>query len=141
MDDPIVRFCKKIHIENEDGCWIWFGAITPRGYGSMKLTGKKNVSAHRFSYESLVGKIPKGLTIDHTCRVRNCVNPKHLEPVTMYENMKRGFNPAAINLRKTRCKNGHKFDRVKSSGHRWCLRCNNAQAKAWTQKYGRKKTA
>jgi hypothetical protein len=34
--------------------------------------------AHRVSYEHYVGPIPKGLEIDHLCRVRHCVNPAHL---------------------------------------------------------------
>ena len=63
--------------------------------------------AHRVSYEALVGPIPKDLCIDHLCRVRNCVNPAHLEPVTVRENILRGNGPTAVNARKAFCKRGH----------------------------------
>ena len=61
------------------------------------------------SYELHVGPIPKGLTVDHTCRNRRCVNPNHMEIVTQKENNARGNSPSAINARKTHCKRGHPF--------------------------------
>ncbi len=57
----------------------------------------------------VVGQIPSGLTLDHLCRVRNCVNPAHLEPVTHRENTLRGDGVTAINARKTSCHRGHPF--------------------------------
>jgi len=67
-----------------DSHWLWTGPIMANGYGKVK-----NVLAHRASYELHVGPIPEGLEIDHLCRVRNCINPEHLEPVTGAENMRR----------------------------------------------------
>ena len=61
------------------------------------------------AYELLVGPIPEYLTLDHLCRVRNCVNPAHLEPVTSAENILRGMSSPAQNARKTECLNGHAF--------------------------------
>lgn len=75
------------------GCWLWTGAKNWTGYGqrSVRVDGKvRTARAHRMAYELLVGPIPEGLTIDHLCRVRHCVNPDHLEPVTMKENARRG---------------------------------------------------
>lgn len=46
---------------------------------------------HRAVYEFLVGPIPVGQVLDHLCRVKACVNPRHLEPVTQNENMRRGY--------------------------------------------------
>ena len=73
-------------------CWLWTGALDKYGYGyvSWRQSGKKrHFIAHRLIYEELVGPIPDGLVIDHLCRVRHCVNPNHLEPVTQDENLRR----------------------------------------------------
>jgi hypothetical protein len=86
-------------------CWLWKGAKT-RGYGVVWANGR-NQRAHRFFYEMTHGKIPEGMQPDHLCRVRSCVNLKHLEIVTPLENTLRGNGPTAINARKTRCLKGH----------------------------------
>lgn len=72
----------------ESDCWIWYGAVNNKGYGCFAV-GRKSVLAHRLAYEDARGPIPKGMTIDHVCRVRNCVNPNHLEVVTIAENNRR----------------------------------------------------
>lgn len=70
-------------------CWVWAKAKQADGYGIVNRDGCVQL-AHRFYYESSVGPIPPGLQIDHLCRVRACVNPAHLEPVTQSENRLRG---------------------------------------------------
>lgn len=70
------------------GCVEFTGAISSTGYGHVLREGKM-VGAHRAAYELLVGPIPDGLHIDHLCCNRPCVNPAHLEPVTMQENLRR----------------------------------------------------
>lgn len=70
-------------------CWLWNGALIQGGYGRYQR-GPKGQPAHRAYYEKLVGPIPDGLDLDHLCRVRRCVNPSHLEPVTAAENTRRG---------------------------------------------------
>lgn len=67
-------------------CWTWAGKRTSQGYGSF---GTDQTLAHRYAYEDMVAEIPEDLTIDHLCRVRLCVNPSHLEPVTRAENTRR----------------------------------------------------
>lgn len=107
--DPQERFWEKVDRRGDDDCWLWTGAID-NGYGifSVEWTAS-NWTAHRYAYTLLVGPIPEGLTLDHLCRVRNCVNPRHLEPVTSGENVLRGESLSAQNARKTHCLRGHPF--------------------------------
>ena len=83
-----IRFTSKIDY-SETGCWLWIAATTWDGYGRYRL-GDTHVLAHRYSYTTLKGEIPKKLQLDHLCRIRNCVNPEHLEAVTSQENTNRG---------------------------------------------------
>ncbi len=80
---------KTVVPKDKSQCWIWVGS-TDRGYGRMRPKRGVNIAAHRFSYEIHKGKIRAGLVIDHLCRVRNCVNPDHLETVSIGENILRG---------------------------------------------------
>jgi hypothetical protein len=102
------RFMDKVSPEPNSGCWLWTGGVRCGGYGQL-WSGGKQVVAHRFAYEQFVGPIPSGLTLDHLCRVRCCVNPRHLEPVTQKENVLRGFGPTAENKRTTHCQQGHEY--------------------------------
>jgi hypothetical protein len=109
--------------------WMWTGAKSGSGYGVLSMptpSGWQPRPAHRIAYELLVGSIPDGLTIDHLCRVRLCVNPAHLEPVTMRENILRGESPTAKNARKTTCDQGHPL-RVRPAypSTRMCRTCAN----------------
>lgn len=70
-------------------CWIWTGRENRNGYGRLRVSSKE-MMAHRLVYEALIGPIPSGLILDHTCRCRYCVNPHHLEPVTVQVNTLRG---------------------------------------------------
>lgn len=70
-------------------CWIWKGARTPAGYGQRQVRGKRGL-AHRWYYIQEHGSIPEDLELDHLCRVRECVNPDHLEAVTHAVNTRRG---------------------------------------------------
>jgi hypothetical protein len=72
----------------ETPCWIWGLALNPNGYGHIEREGRHH-GAHRWVYEQIVGPIPAGMTIDHLCRNKPCVNPDHLEPVTHAENLRR----------------------------------------------------
>ena len=92
--------------EQPNGCWHWTGAIHPKtGYARFWAAGDR--FAHRWSYEHFVGPIPDGLVVDHLCRVRHCVNPDHMEPVTYRENCLRGVGPSARNAKKRDCDSGH----------------------------------
>lgn len=103
------RFEGKFCPEAISGCWLWIAYTQPGGYGQFFYDGRMGL-AHRWSYEHYVGPIPEGLTLDHLCRHPSCVNPEHLEPVTMRENVLRGNGVCAKQARQTHCKRGHEFD-------------------------------
>lgn len=86
---------------NGSQCWEWDGAKNSKGYGSVTNGKGSSVLAHRKAYEVIVGPIPKGLTIDHLCFNKVCVNTEHLEPVTRAENIRRAL------AKQTHCNKGH----------------------------------
>lgn len=103
-------------------CILWQGALDRYGYGKKSVDGR-TVGAHRWAYERWYGPIPKGLHIDHLCRNRACLNPTHLEAVTLRENNRRSKWRDA-------CKNGHVYTPEStlwlSDGTRRCLHCRRA---------------
>lgn len=108
------RFMAKVAKDAEAGCWHWTAYKNPRGYGQFgtgsRTDGTASVGpAHRWAYVHWVGPIAAGLTIDHLCRSRDCVNPDHLEPVTQGVNTHRGRTFQAENAAKTHCQRGHEF--------------------------------
>ncbi len=110
-------------------CWIWSGAETA-GYGCiMNKAGSK--LAHRVAYEAVRGPI-EAETLDHLCRVPLCVNPAHLEPVSLAENVRRGHG-GRIQREKTHCPHGHPYDEQntyrRSNGERMCLICKRRQGR------------
>lgn len=121
------RFVAKTE-PGERGCVLWTGCLNSRGYGCFSFGGKgKTVLAHRWVYEHFVGPIPAGLTIDHLCRVRRCVNPAHMEPVSVAENNRRGWSPPAKNARRTTCLRGHELI-LFPSGRRRCRECPHVRS-------------
>lgn len=133
-EQTIRRFITKFLVGDE--CWEWTASKDRGGYGTFKLDGKTAI-AHRVSYRLFVGEIPKGLELDHLCRVRHCVNPKHLEPVTKAENTRRGIAGDQFRNR-THCVKGHPFSGdnlfVRKNGHRECRTCMRDRARAYRAK-------
>ena len=132
------RFWDKVMPEPNSGCWLWTGAIDATGYSHIHV-GKRTERAHRISYELFCGPIPKGLHIDHLCRVRCCVNPAHLEPVTALENSLRGFGQGVLNSKKTHCPQGHAYTKSNTikckKGKRTCRECQRSRSKGrWSSK-------
>lgn len=95
------------YVRKTDSCWYWEGFINKDGYGMYN-----NKRAHRLAYIEKHGEYPPNTVTDHLCRVRNCVNPDHLEAVSIAENVRRG-NAAKITKQRwasiTHCKNGHEL--------------------------------
>lgn len=100
-------------------CYIWTGAVNSSGYGP-----------HRRLYEKLVGPVAPGLELDHLCKVRRCVNPAHLEPVSKRENVLRSEATAAIHAAKNVCPQGHSYTGFNVRGERICQVCAREQLKA-----------
>lgn len=91
-----------------NGCWLWMGEKTPRGYGQVHWDGKSPY-VHRSYLMELGLDVPKDMDVDHLCRNHSCCNPDHLEVVSHTENILRGVGYAAMNARKTHCIRGHEF--------------------------------
>lgn len=118
---------------NIDDCWLYAGYKNELGYGLI-FHNRKYQYAHRVSYETFVGKIPDSYVIDHLCRVRHCINPEHLEPVTARVNTLRGEG-VLVNKRKTHCPKGHEYtientQYFGSKGWRRCRECALSRHKA-----------
>ncbi len=118
-------------IKKIGNCWIWQNpTLNTYGYAQIHYKNKR-ILVHRLSYELFKGQLTTGLVIDHLCRNKLCINPEHLELVTIKENILRGFGPTAINKRKTQCKRGHKLENynliVRRNGSRVCRTCKNLQ--------------
>jgi len=121
-------------------CWPWTGTVTRQGYGVFQdgPRGSRQLRAHRLSYEGLVGPIPLDLVIDHLCRNRRCINPLHMEPVTLAENSRRQVPPPSP----TACPQGHAYTPENTyifGGLRRSRRCRTCHiAKARRQYLARK---
>jgi hypothetical protein len=120
---------------DERGCWIW-KTRKAHGYAQFRVNGKIYI-AHRYFYEFYNStKIPPGMYLDHLCRRKACVNPKHLELVTPRENNLRcSYNPSTVNSKKTECIHGHPLTEdnvyVTPAGARQCRTCHRRRAAAY----------
>lgn len=126
MTPAVDRFLSKV--DKTDSCWLWNGRTTPSGYGNFRVGGRQ-VPAHRWAYENFVGPIPSGLQIDHLCRVRNCVNPAHMEPVTSAENTRRGMAPNHVRHRNRLLGIGSCANHEYSDRRKKCLTCQREYEK------------
>jgi hypothetical protein len=84
-------------------CWL---VPTRQKFGYASIQGRP---AHIWAWEQLIGPIPHGLVLDHLCRVRNCCNPDHLEPITQRENVKRGILGLPNSIRRRETRAGHSY--------------------------------
>jgi hypothetical protein len=135
-EEAVAKFWSKT-ASASTGCFVWTGAKNAGGYGIVPVARRSRL-AHRVAYELAIGPIPEGLQLDHLCRVRHCVNPAHLEPVTGAENTRRGL-ASKINAErersKTRCPAGHRFDTDNTypdaRGWRGCRECRNEASRRY----------
>lgn len=141
------RFMKKTRLDADTGCLVWIGSKQTAGYGIFGNGGKvgwlkdgtrgrgRLVLAHRWIWEREWGPIAPGLTIDHRCRNKACVNVAHLEPVTVKENNQRAWAAR----RAATCPHGHPLsgDNIRlRRGRRECLECvRRIQRAAYAKKH------
>lgn len=135
MTDISARFWIKVESGLADECWRWKACTVKAGYGRFGVRTGLVMQAHRFAYEELIETVPAGLVLDHLCRNRRCVNPWHLEPVTIAENVRRGRQWES---EKTHCPQLHPYDitntYITPDGHRECRLCRRASINRYRQK-------
>lgn len=116
---------EELNVAPLDVCWVWRRSVTKKGYSQVSI-GRRMKIGHRVAYEEFVGPIPGGLQLDHLCRVKRCIRPKHLEPVTRAENWRRHVNSI------TQCPQGHWYSpantyayaKANGATHRVCKECS-----------------
>lgn len=134
--------CIPVHRPDLGQCWLWTAGLTKKGYGQFNRSRfpGKSALAHRFAYQELVGDIPDRLVLDHLCRTRHCVNPAHLEVVTIGTNVLRGDTIATANASKTHCSYGHRLPgdnlKIYRATKRYTYRvCNACQRRRNAKRY------
>lgn len=122
---PMIRH---VQFEPNTGCWLWTAQLSHNGY-ALFHEGNVKIRVHRRTYGIFKGD--PGPTLDHLCRVRCCINPDHLEPVTPKTNLRRGLrfertiSPDGAEI----CKRGHTISGdnvyVNNRGYEECKECRN----------------
>lgn len=111
-------------------CILWTGYTTPGGYG---YTGRNY--AHRLAWEAVHGPIPDGLVVDHTCKIRACVNVEHLRLITKAENDRQRWADHGGIGDERHCRHGHEGERRRTRRGTWYCRACNREAQR-RRRYG-----
>lgn len=125
------RFIKHL-VPQDDGCIYMDTALNIDGYAKFGWEGGDRGS--RYAWFRAHGAIPEGMQVDHICRVRRCVNVEHLRLLTPRNNTLIGDTPAARNLAKTHCPQGHPYSPENTrvyKRHRTCITCSRAKFRRW----------
>lgn len=128
-------FWDRVELIPFHSCWEWIGYKTNLGYGQYMALDRKKFQAHRASFFFHVGKLNPALVLDHTCRNKLCVNPRHLREVPQrINNTENSVGVAALNIQKTMCPRGHVYDKFRKNKSREiparaCRTCDNINKK------------
>lgn len=130
-----------LYVVAPNGCWIWTGTIGRGGYGRFTVN-KRADYAHRVGYRMFVGEIPEGKELNHICRQPDCVNWRHLEPLTRRDHiMKTPGSAGRTHALQTHCRRGHPFDDANTAftkaGSRLCKECGRVRHRRSKFKTGR----
>ena len=121
-------------VNKTDNCWIWTGRVSPTTHYGMFSWRSKPYNSHRFIYELLIGSVPQGKDLHHTCGNRLCCNPEHLKPLTRKEHRKTYARlPTNGNEKKTHCLRGHAFteeNTIYRHGSRICKACEKYRGRS-----------
>jgi esterase/lipase len=129
---------ERIDYDVNGGCHLWNKYQSHDGYGSFHATlagVEVTILAHRANFMDYHRRpIAAGKQLDHLCRVRCCVNPRHLEEVSPLENVRRGD----VYLGSGMCRAGlHPMVAgnltYNRGGGRQCIACTKAKAKAYRE--------
>lgn len=123
--EKVALFWAGVERSTPDVCWPWKKSTSPSGYGRFDRW-----RAHRVAYQLAHGALSPTLTIDHLCRNKRCVNPAHLEAVTLRENILRSDSLSARAARRTHCHCGQPLEML--SGVRGCRTCKYRNNRAYT---------
>lgn len=119
------RIWAKLSVHELTGCWLWNGGLFEERGGYSQIWFNKNWRGHRLFYSIFISSIPDDLVLDHLCRTPRCVNPEHLEPVTISVNVRRGLSGELKIYDK--CINQHEASTintgVRKDGRKYCKVC------------------
>jgi hypothetical protein len=113
----------------DDGCWNTTYSLGSHGYGQVGWQDGPNIRmtvVHRVSWIARNGPIPDGMTVDHICKNKKCINPDHLRLLTRSENARRG---ADKDFPLGQCSRGHGdewFQVRDHTGKKGCVLCLRA---------------
>lgn len=125
IPDRVAERAATRYVEDENGCHVSTYSVASHGYaqiGWQQQGGRWVVVAHRASWVYAHGtQIPEGMTIDHLCKNRRCVNPEHLRLLSNFENARR---TSGDDWPIGECKHGHPNKFLRRSGQKWvCAKC------------------
>jgi hypothetical protein len=124
ITDYITAFRERYDVD-ESGCWLWNRSLNSDGYGQWTVRGRP-IRAHRWAYETFVGRIPDDLVVGHKCDVKRCVNPDHLEAITVAQNTQDAYDRGlseAWQVAQSECPYGHPYPPREPGKYRRCLEC------------------
>lgn len=124
-DRVALRALRRFTVD-ESGCHVSTYSVGSHGYAQIgwhdREVGRQvMVTAHRAAWSAVFGQVPEGMTIDHTCKNRRCVNVAHLRLMSNFENARR---TSGRDWPLGECVNGHPNELLEFVSGKWrCAAC------------------